>query len=291
MASRLLDTYLQFLRSPTLNAPPEELGRGKILKQVLRLYTAHFLLVMVAGALIAQISGAQDDSIISDVIADMPAWQVFLNAVVAAPVIEEIIFRLPLRPFALNIAFSGSIVACLILASVVTGQIFLFIVGMLAGLNLYLLIKRSRLQILRPFYARYARIIFYFFTLLFGAIHITNYEPAVWPLLPLLVLPQTIVALWLGFVRLRYGFKWAIFAHAFHNGCLLLPICLTKLFGSAQLQAQGLEKLNMRGLAMSDQILVGSIALYTVGGVVACVLVAWRLLKEHSDESLTVTEE
>ena len=98
-----------------------------------------------------------------------------------------------------------------------------------------------------------------------------------WPLLPLLVLPQVIIALWLGFVRLRYGFRWAIFAHALHNGCLLLPVCLTKLFGSAQLQASGLENLDMDTLTVGDQLLVGGIGIYTVGGADVCVLVAWKL--------------
>lgn len=282
MASSLLDTYIQFLRSPVLNDPPEDISTQKTIGQILRLYTLHFLLVMLVGIVITQFSGAQDDSIITDAIAEMSAGILFLSAVVAAPVLEELVFRLPMRSFAVNLAFSGSFVGVfLLLGMVKSGSFFLLILGMLVGFNLYLWIKRPKMMICQKIYERYATYIFYFLTLVFGAIHITNYEAQVWALLPLLVLPQVIIALWLGFVRVRYGFKWAIFAHAFHNGCLLLPIILTKLLGSAQLQASGLENLEMNTLTVSDFLLVGGLGLYSVGGLVACVLFAWKLLKDR----------
>ena len=284
MASSLLDTYLQFLRSPTLNSPPEDSSPQKTFSQILQLYTLHFLLVILAGVIITRFSGAQDDSLITEAIAEMPAWALFLSAVVAAPVLEESVFRLPMRSLAVNLAFSGSLVVLyLALMLVASGSLLIFIAGMLIGFNLYLWIQRPKMMVFQPFYERYPKYIFYFLTLIFGAIHITNYAPRVWPLLPLLVLPQVIIALWLGFVRLRYGFRWAIFAHALHNGCLLLPVCLTKLFGSAQLQASGLENLDMDTLTVGDQLLVGGIGIYTVGGAVVCVLVAWKLLKERAE--------
>ena len=282
MSSSLLNTYLQFLRSPNLIESPEDIAPKKALIQTVRLYTIHFLLVMVAGFFITQFSGAQDNSIINAAIADMPAWVLFVSAVVAAPVLEECVFRLPMRPYAVNVAFSASfVIAFLLLASAPSQSLLLFIGGMILGGNFYLWTQRPHKLILQQFYVRYAIAIFYFLTLIFGAIHITNYEPRVWPLLPLLVLPQVIVALWLGFVRMRYGFKWAIFGHALHNGCLLLPILVTKAFGSAELQADGLENLDMKALSAVDQLLVGGIGVYMAGGFVACGWGTWGLLQER----------
>ncbi|MEO1621167.1 MAG: CPBP family intramembrane glutamic endopeptidase, partial [Cyanobacteria bacterium J06632_3] len=129
------------------------------------------------------------------------------------------------------------------------------------------------------FYQRYPRLIFYVLTLLFGAIHITNYTPEALPLLPLLVLPQVILGLLLGFVRLRYGFLWAILLHSFHNSCVLLPIAVLKIFGSASFQSQGLEG-DVEALPMADQLLMGGVGLYTLGGLVLCLIVSWKMLKE-----------
>lgn len=283
MAPSLLDTYLQFLRSPVLNHPAEDIAPTAALGQILRLYTLHFLLVMLAGMVITRFSGAQDDSLLPDAIADMSAWMLFFFAVVAAPVLEESLFRLPMRPFAVNLAFSGSlVVSFLVMVNAPSRSFLLFTLGILVGFNVYLRMKRSTMTVFRSFYDRYAIYIFYFLTLVFGAVHITNYEPQVWALLPLLVLPQVIVSLWLGFVRIRYGFRWAVFAHAFHNGCLLLPICLTKLWGSSQLQASGLENLDMDTLTVTDRLLVSGIGLYMAGGLVVCVVVAWKLLKGYT---------
>ena len=281
LANSLLGTYLQFLRSPVLSEPPEDIAPSKACGQILYLYTIHFLLVALAGVIITQFSGAADESLITDAITDMSAWTLFFAAVVTAPILEDCFFRLPLRPFAFNLALPGSMVDRFFTLMIVRpGPLLLFITGMLIGLNLYVWIKRSKVMIFQPIYRRYGGAIFYFLTLVFGAIHITNYGTGVWALLPLLVMPQVIVSLWLGFVRIRYGFRWAVFAHAFHNGCLMIPLCLTKLFGSDQLQAYGLEKLDMETLTASDQLLVGGLGLYMLAGMVACVFFAWKLLKE-----------
>jgi len=281
-STSLLSTYLQFLRSPVLTDPPEDISAKRALSQILRLYTPHFLLVMAVGAVIARFSGAQDDSVLPDAIANMSALSLFLLAAVSAPILEEVAFRLPMRPFAVNLAFSGSLLAAFLLPMIVSSQsLLLFLVGALIGFNIYLWVKCSEMLIGLRFYDRYAVYIFYFLTLIFGAIHITNYNSQVWVLLPLLVLPQVIIALWLGFVRVRYGFRWAVFAHAFHNSCVLLPTCLTKLFGSAQLQADGLANIEMDMLTVGDRLLVAGIGVYVVGGVVVCVLVAWKLLQER----------
>lgn len=64
---------------------------------------------------------------------------------------------------------------------------------------------------------------FYAFTLVFGFIHITNFEMTqnVLLLSPILVLPQILLGGYLGFIRVRYGLIWSIGLHALYNGVLV----------------------------------------------------------------------
>lgn len=60
---------------------------------------------------------------------------------------------------------------------------------------------------------------FYIFTVVFGLIHITNFKITTNVLLlaPILVLPQTILGGYLGFIRVKFGLIWSILLHACYN--------------------------------------------------------------------------
>jgi membrane protease YdiL (CAAX protease family) len=65
---------------------------------------------------------------------------------------------------------------------------------------------------------------------LFGAVHLTNfeaYETNLW-LAPILVLPQTVAGIFLGFTRVKLGLGWSMLLHACHNGILMTPMLLIK---------------------------------------------------------------
>jgi len=65
---------------------------------------------------------------------------------------------------------------------------------------------------------------FYLFTILFGFVHITNYEITTNVLLfsPLLILPQLLVGFYFGYIRIKFGLIWSIFLHGAYNGALYL---------------------------------------------------------------------
>lgn len=67
------------------------------------------------------------------------------------------------------------------------------------------------------------RIGFYTFAILFGLVHITNYNLTTNVLLfaPILVLPQLLLGGYLGFIRVRFGLLWSILLHAAYNGILM----------------------------------------------------------------------
>ena len=68
------------------------------------------------------------------------------------------------------------------------------------------------------------RIAFYVFAILFGFVHITNFELTtnVLILSPILVLPQTLVGGYFGFIRVRFGLLWSIALHGSYNAILML---------------------------------------------------------------------
>lgn len=64
---------------------------------------------------------------------------------------------------------------------------------------------------------------FYIFSIIFGFIHIFNFEitPNVLLLSPLLVLPQLLVGSYFGYIRVRFGLQWSILLHGCYNGVLI----------------------------------------------------------------------
>ncbi|TDQ23739.1 CPBP family intramembrane glutamic endopeptidase [Tenacibaculum caenipelagi] len=68
------------------------------------------------------------------------------------------------------------------------------------------------------------KIAFYVFAILFGLIHLTNYNFTINLLLfaPILIAPQTILGGYLGFIRVRFGLTWSILLHACYNAFFVL---------------------------------------------------------------------
>lgn len=60
---------------------------------------------------------------------------------------------------------------------------------------------------------------FYFFTLVFGLVHLTNFDITTNVLLlaPILVLPQTLVGAYFGYIRVRFGLQWSMLLHGSYN--------------------------------------------------------------------------
>ena len=70
--------------------------------------------------------------------------------------------------------------------------------------------------------------IFYGFAIIFGYIHITNYDLTTNVLLisPILVAPQIILGLLLGLIRVKLGLIYSILFHAVYNAILIIPSVL-----------------------------------------------------------------
>lgn len=78
---------------------------------------------------------------------------------------------------------------------------------------------------------KHFKIALYTSIILFGAIHITNFEitPTVIVLAPFLVAPQMVLGAFASYIRVKFGLQWSILLHACHNLILFLPLIAAEL--------------------------------------------------------------
>ena len=105
--------------------------------------------------------------------------------------------------------------------------LFLFVVILAPAVEE--LIFRAPLSLFKK--TTYFPLVFYLSVLLFGAVHLFNFEykAGFYGFAVFLILPQLSAGVFLGFIRVKMGLVWAICLHAFHNFILLAPFLLLKL--------------------------------------------------------------
>lgn len=132
---------------------------------------------------------------------EMEPVLIFFFAVIVAPLFEEVMFRLILK-FRSN---------------------FLILWSIHIGVALHLGQKRSLLKTARKVWDKFYGWIFYLMAVAFGLMHIMNFEPSlnIYLLAPILVAPQILIGINLGYLRVRFGLIWSILFHAFYNGILM----------------------------------------------------------------------
>ncbi len=165
-----------------------------------------------------------------------PLLLLFLG-VVLAPIMEEIIFRLYLR-FDLRTLFISLLGLCLFFGSMysMTGMfiVFLLILSFTLGLFFFALLNPRFDVIMRHFWDSHFPWIYFGSAILFGMAHLSNfYMPSgqLWLLSPFLVLPQAVLGLILGYIRIKRGIWAAILFHALHNGFLIVPTLILLKYG------------------------------------------------------------
>ena len=138
---------------------------------------------------------------------EMEPVLIFFFAVIMAPLFEEVMFRLILR-FRSN---------------------FLILWSIHIGVALQLGQKRRLLKTARKVWDKFYDWVFYLMTMAFGLMHIMNFEPSlnIYLLAPILVAPQILIGINLGYLRVRFGLIWSILFHAFYNGVLMSIALLT----------------------------------------------------------------
>jgi len=147
-------------------------------------------------------------------------WVYIIIVVILTPIFEEVIFRLSLVFDPIFIAFSISTLIALAVHKLSNG-----IFSIISFFLLFFLINRLASifkSILFSFWEKYFKYIFYVLSLLFGLVHISNYEfveVSQYFIAPILVFPQIAVGFILSFTRLYYekGFLICIIFHVLMN--------------------------------------------------------------------------
>jgi hypothetical protein len=208
----ILTDYLRFLRLPTYQARSEPVHWKSL--GILFLFDA-----VVGISLGYTLDGLSDYYPLDHLLEDEEPVKLLLLGVLLAPPLEEITFRLWLRVsrsalFAL--AFLIFFIGVLLLPTSQLGAVLLISVCVCL---LVLTLMGYQPDIERTV-ARHFGLFFYTSSGLFAAVHLMNFVSlAEIPLLltPLLVLPQFVGGTILGYIRMRYGLKYAILNHAAFN--------------------------------------------------------------------------
>jgi membrane protease YdiL (CAAX protease family) len=153
---------------------------------------------------------------------------VLLAVAIVGPAVEEYFFRSPLRytrmrlfvaflavvffvlPTLLELIHISTLVSALIWLGVLTLAIWV----VLSDLNSWRM---------RRLWERHYGKVFYTFAIVFALVHLANYENLRLPvaLIPLLVVPQFIGALFWGYLRLRFSLTWAMVGHGLFNALIV----------------------------------------------------------------------
>lgn len=218
-----------FLRRPQL---PELQQPHAPLRTFFHLLVLSFGLSMLSMVLMSAIqkSGLLPElpHAMESIMKDMPMLLVFSLVALLMPVLEELAFRLWLVYRPLYVGISVWLIAFFVSQAFmqnganIAGYVVLGLAAMVTILLLTL--QDVAYEGIRQLYLRYYGWIFYGATLLFALVHLINFELSARLLLfaPLLVLPQFLLGLVLGYVRVRQGLLWAIALHAVYNGIILI---------------------------------------------------------------------
>jgi hypothetical protein len=159
----------------------------------------------------------------------MGYWRAVVYIGLIGPLLEEVVFRLPLSLKKRHIALASSVAVFLF-----TGAIF-HSLTQIKGLNLGLQLSACVLVYTAGMLFvpkglsisdhRFRKHLIILSMCLFGLMHIGNYIPIQWPLIwiyPIYVLPQLLMGWAITFIRFKNGFWWGYALHCIINCVSLL---------------------------------------------------------------------
>lgn len=149
--------------------------------------------------------------------------EAIITAVILAPLLEETMFRLFLKFSRARVNISLFLISLSFFAvSGIVGSLML-VLWLAHGI---MLLDRRYYTIVLYFWIKNRKLIFWSVVLIFGLVHLDNYDLDMipWYLYFPTVIPQLIGGVFLGIVRIRFGFLWAVLLHAAYNLVATLEI-------------------------------------------------------------------
>lgn len=192
--STVWNSFLSFAKNPRLDPLPESFWQQP--QRVFPYLLAIDFLLMIPLMGILSATGIEDTDHEMMQFLDKPLF-LFGMAVILAPIIEELFFRFPMgRLWNIPTRFYGE------------------------GVD-----ESPR----DNWWSRNFKVVFWIFTLLFAAVHFSNFASTVsMYLAPILVLPQLVLGIMLGYIRVGWGTRYSMLFHGIHNA---IPLSLMLLGG------------------------------------------------------------
>ena len=300
----LIQQFFRYLSNPTTEVGSKP-NWQIIIFNVVRLWAITFVISMFFAMLSNLILGregySEDDFAITEIVMDFPYFLVFFLVAIWAPISEEIAFRLGLRFSPINWGLSLSfllffLISILDLPFIPSGWFtFNSLVGtfstiifiLLTAVLIYKVLSCKKVGFfVEKFFRRNFQFFFYTLAILFGALHIMNYDinlREMWFFIPILIAPQLLLSFTISFVRMQYGFVWAVFTHAFNNVVAITPIlfllpALESLEGVELSEIENMEVFEI--FSLSEIMLVIAVSIFLLIIFVVCLLSVFSLLFE-----------
>jgi len=254
--NNILISFFSYLARPDYNIKVSEKKTRLKAWDVIRIWALFLFIVFVIGLIInAFLSIFEYDEqqhAVVDLLLNQPIYLVLLLSLIWAPVAEELSFRMGMKYSAFRFSFATAFILIIIFGivtevwsgfanlfpewlfaiteiwGIISFILFILIIGLLLGFIFKKWINSKKIE---AFYLKRFVYIFYGSALLFALLHLFNFLDfkQIWFLAPLLILPQFILGLILGFVRMKFGLAWAIANHLIHNAVLVTPVILIGL--------------------------------------------------------------
>lgn len=221
---------LAFIRRPYFPAGRDRVGEAQLkhLVQLLFLSLAMMIIVGgVVGSIIATVKGEVPENA-NETIGQASPMMLLFYGVILAPLIEEVVFRSWLggrRACVLGLPILVSLFAIATAVIADVSPIMSFAIA--GGLSVLILGVARQFSTLSPAAQKAARwrlypVAFYGSAVMFALLHLSNYEGGLSsPIMLLAILPQFLVGLILGYVRMRFGLPHAIIFHGLYNLVLI----------------------------------------------------------------------
>ncbi|NNE25245.1 MAG: CPBP family intramembrane metalloprotease [Saprospiraceae bacterium] len=217
--------FLFFLMAPTALRPERsQIGLSNIIGLFLIIFFADLILF---GSIMHILGIDQMDHKIDKALVENGKIFIIIAAVIVAPLTEEFLFRFPLRHcratfFLLTTSFIYILLEGLNLnIHVVLNVIIVLFVATL----LTLVIMDKAFGWWERIFKNYFPLIFYYVVAVFAFLHIYNFDISTvnWYYAPFMVIPQFILGIYLGYVRLRNNIWSSVLIHAINN---IIPLIL-----------------------------------------------------------------
>ncbi len=223
----LLVDFLSFLKKP--DTIRSTLDPKQSWVQVFRLWSYLFVFIVLGSV------------VVGSLLLDLPKHGGFKEAieqyglvgftvfaVVVGPFLEEVAFRLGMR-FRLRNVLIGVVAFVSYVATATSpavkrfggeyGMVYLYAIAFLTTVSFVVLCLKYR-EKMEYYWTSNFSFIFYLFSVCFALIHIANFEEfplRVIVLVPIIILPQLILGLGMGYLRMRFGFWQGYLFHALNN--------------------------------------------------------------------------